>query len=633
MRNYPLSLPLLFLSACLISACSTPNKMPPHPGSDPQRSDLQERPNPLILPEAAEAEKRGELESAARLYLEAAETSPMQTKHAYQLKAVTLLLKGNFLEQAKRLADRLWGVETLSEPQTMQLTLLQSKIAIGQQNPEQALQYLSTLSIEELTRTDKQTYLQLKADAHNQRHESEEAFLALSQILALTEDSDNYESVENSIWTMLIQLPPESLANLRLRSDSLETLGWLDLAEIYHNYNSLSSRMDLDIAAWLTRYPNHPASPQLLDSIQALQNDILFKPQVIALLLPDGGPFAKPAAAIKTGFIAAFMARDDETYTPEIRFYDSGELTDQTLNAYDRAVLEGAELIIGPLSKNNVSVLAQREALPIPTLALNSIELENVVDNLYLFGLNPEDEAQQVAEKAWLDGYNQALSLIPKGKLGERLSRAFSETWRAFGGKTMEQQQFDPTAQDFSRPLQALLNLDESKARIRAIKNLLGHEVRTEPRRRQDVDFIFLTAQPQQARQIRPQLKFFYAGNIPVYATSHVFTGSVNPRTDHDMNDILFCDMPWVLDSQPLWEKIHANWPNESSRYKRLYALGVDSFDIIAHLRRLSAYKFQQFPGRTGLLSLDSMHQIKRKLRWARFINGKPAPLTSQQNF
>ncbi len=632
MRNHPLSLSLLFLSACLMSACGTSSKAPPIASDDPQHSELQEGLSP-ILPEAVEAEKRGEFESAARLYLEAAEISPTQTQHTYQLKAITLLLKGNFLAQASRLAHRLSGSKTLSESQTTQLTLLQSQIAVAQQNPDQALQYLSTLPSDNLTRAEKRTYLQLKADAHKQRHESEEAFLALSQTLALTDDSDNYANVENNIWAMLIQLSPESLSDLRLRSDSPETLGWLDLAEIYHGYNSLSSRMDLDIAAWLVRYPNHPASPQLLDSIKALQNDILFKPQVIALLLPDGGPFAKPAAAIKTGFIAAFMARADESYTPEIRFYDSGELADQTLNAYDRAVLEGAELIVGPLSKNNVSTLAQRETLPIPTLALNSIELEHAVDNLYLFGLNPEDEAKQVAEKAWLDGYNQALSLIPKGKLGERLGRAFSETWRAFGGKTMEQQQFDPTAQDFSRPLQALLNLDESKARIRAIKNLLGHEVRTEPRRRQDVDFIFLTAQPQQARQIRPQLKFFYAGNIPVYATSHVFTGSVNPRTDHDMNDILFCDMPWVLDSQPLWEKIHANWPNQSSRYKRLYALGVDSFDIIAHLRRLSAYKFQQFPGRTGLLSLDNVHHIKRKLRWARFVNGRPVPLASQQSF
>jgi len=327
------------------------------------------------------------------------------------------------------------------------------------------------------------------------------------------------------------------------------------------------------------------------------------------------------------------MALEDELYKPEIRFYNSGELTEQTLNAYDRAVFEGANLIIGPLSKNNVSALTSREALPIPTLALNSIDIDTPIENLYLFGLNPEDEAKQVAEKAWLDGYNQALVLTPKGKLGERLEIAFSEKWRAFGGKTIERQQFNPTAQDFTKPLQALLNLDESKARIRAVKNLLGNAVRTEPRRRQDVDFIFLTAQPQQARQIRPQLKFFYAGNIPVYATSHVFTGTPNPKTDHDMNDIMFCDMPWALEAKPTWEKIRLNWPNQAPIYKRLYALGVDSFNIIAHLRRLSAYKFQQFPGETGQLNIDSAQHIKRQLRWARFVNGRPVPSPSQQAF
>jgi hypothetical protein len=478
----------------------------------------------------------------------------------------------------------------------------------------------------------KQFFL-LNAEAYAQRQQAETTFLSLSKALPLTDDSDEYETIENKIWIILTQLPQESLNNLRQQNISPQDSGWVDLALIYQSHNTLSSRPDLQIDAWQAQYPDHPATQQLLDSIKALQSDILFQPQIIAVLLPQSGTFAKPANAIKTGLIAAFMARENTGYTPELRFYDSGELAEQALNAYDRAIQEGAELVIGPLSKDNVEALSNRESLAVPTLALNTIQQDKVVDNLFFFGLTPEDEAQQAAEKAWLDGYNRGLVLTPNGVWGDRLYAAFNETWVKYGGKTIEQQAFNPTAQDFSKPLQALLNLDESRVRIRAIRQILGSEVDAEPRRRQDIDFIFLVASPQQARQIRPQLKFFYAESIPIYATSHLYTGTPAPETDHDMNDIFFCDMPWVIETNPLWQDIADNFPTQAPAYKRLYALGVDSFNIIPHLRRFSAYKFQQLAGQTGLLSLDSQQHIKRQLLWARFINGKPVRASSQQAF
>ena len=46
---------------------------------------------------------------------------------------------------------------------------------------------------------------------------------------------------------------------------------------------------------------------------------------------------------------------------------------------------------------------------------------------------------------------------------------------------------------------------------------------------------------------IRPQLNFHQANNLPVYSTSHVFSGFVNTRTDHDIDNVTFGDMPWVL--------------------------------------------------------------------------------------
>src|SRR5205823_5983563 len=66
-------------------------------------------------------------------------------------------------------------------------------------------------------------------------------------------------------------------------------------------------------------------------------------------------------------------------------------------------------------------------------------------------------------------------------------------------------------------------------------------------KRRQDADMIFMIAPPEYARQIKPLLNYYYAGNLPIYATSHVYQGIPNAALDNDLNGIQFCDMPWTI--------------------------------------------------------------------------------------
>jgi len=72
---------------------------------------------------------------------------------------------------------------------------------------------------------------------------------------------------------------------------------------------------------------------------------------------------------------------------------------------------EGAELIIGPLGREQVSQLSALEQLPVPTLAVNYSEDSEPAGNLYQFGLSAEDEARQVAQRAWVEGHRTAMIL------------------------------------------------------------------------------------------------------------------------------------------------------------------------------------------------------------------------------
>jgi outer membrane PBP1 activator LpoA protein len=221
-----------------------------------------------------------------------------------------------------------------------------------------------------------------------------------------------------------------------------------------------------------------------------------------------------------------------------------------------------------------------------------------------------------------------AAVLVPQGPWGERVYHAFAERWQQIGGKIVEVQQYIARDNDFSQPIRKLMNIDESQSRYRSVEYLLNRKVKFTPRRRQDVDFIFIAAYPRQARQIRPQLKFYHAADLPVYATSHVYTGNLNQERDRDMDGLAFGDMPWVLSEstthRSLRTELEPYISKAGNRLQRLYALGVDAYNIIAALNTLKRYPYERYDGETGSLSLDGKQRIHRQLTWVKFRSGRP---------
>jgi outer membrane PBP1 activator LpoA protein len=281
------------------------------------------------------------------------------------------------------------------------------------------------------------------------------------------------------------------------------------------------------------------------------------------------------------------------------------------------------------LHKEAVEVLAQAGSLPVPVLALNQVDsVAAYSDALYQFGLSPEDEAREAAQRAWRDGHTRALAFMPQGNWGERVFTAFNDEWQKLGGTLLDMAYYNPDDPDHGKQISALLNLDLSKARHLKLVRRLGQHLEFEPRRRMDVDFIFLLARPGQARLIRPQFSFHRASRVPIYATSHVYTGSPDKARDIDLNGILFCDTPWTLDKSSSWQhikqSINTQWPESARKYSRLYAMGIDAWQIIPYLGQLGSGMFNEYPGVTGNLILDNERRLHRELRWARFRNGLP---------
>jgi outer membrane PBP1 activator LpoA protein len=205
--------------------------------------------------------------------------------------------------------------------------------------------------------------------------------------------------------------------------------GWIQLAAVSRKQYNGPQQMLAELEQWRVRFPNHPANYLLPTPLDSVKQHLFAAPKHIALLLPLTGPLAGPGNAIKDGFMAAYDASSRRERTT-VRPYNTSSTDVAAL--YQQALSDGADYVVGPLSKPDVAQVATRDH-PVPTVLLNDVE-GKVYDNAYPFGLSPSNEARQVAAKARKNGYSRALVIAPSGSWGDDVVNAFDVQWRAGGG-------------------------------------------------------------------------------------------------------------------------------------------------------------------------------------------------------
>ena len=574
---------------------------------------------------------QGDLLGAAQQYLEAARGAAPAQRAALRLKAAELLEKGEYWDRLKPLLASI-DTRALDDTRRIRHLLLNVRLDLAEGHTDAALQKLQPIRNPELLPDHGYRYYQLRAMAYAMRGNALEAARQLIWLDGLIDDPEQKLENQYRIWEQLSTLTDEALDKLRFGPPPDPLSGWMELLLLTRQTHGDQRRWMEQLAAWRQRYPAHPAESALLPDLLGQVRKLTTRPRHIAVLLPFSGRAAESAAAIRDGMLAAWYEERPDT---TLRFYDTGGDAMLLWSVYQQAVDDGADFVIGPLLKDAIGQLAQSGMLPVPVMALNQIGAETDSSlPLYQFGLAPEDEARQAAQRIYTDGHPYVVALVPDNPWGERVFTAFASAFSDLGGEVLETGRYPPHTADFKQAIEQTLNLDDSKRRHRALQRLLGEKLHFEPRRRQDVEAVFMLAFPRQARQLRPQLRFHHAGDLPVYSTSHVFSATSDPRLDRDMDGLMFCDIPWVLDRDGRWAQkrgmLAAIWPERSKRFQRLFALGYDAWQIAPWLDTLNMPGFASFPGATGNLTLDEHKRLHRALEWARFRRGVPEPLAQQ---
>lgn len=541
----------------------------------------------------------------------AAQAEDAQIRHAYLLKLSGRLLHEGLMESAQQQLAQIQPATTLQKDEKI---ILEAQVHLLKKQPKRALALISNVSeIHQHNQAMQAFYRALLAKAYYLSDKPVDGLNQLMALDALSLAKEQHQLVRQQIWQQLSKLPKRTQKTLSPEAD--ETLaGWLELSLLVKKYRTEGQQLMDNIARWQLRYPTHPAQSIL----SATQEPLLPIPTQVAVMLPLSGPVSGPGQAVRDGFMSAYFASKYKATT--VRFYDSYQADVRHL--YQQAIDEGADFVIGPLLKAEVETLAKL-SLPVATLALNDIG-KPISNGMFRFSLDPDNEAAQLALKAFNDGFRRALVISPKGGWGETIAQSFLSRWQQQGGMVADTFYFDSQT-DINAGIKQLLHVSDSQARKNALVKTIWKKVTFYPHRRQDFDVIILIAYPSKARQIRPMLKYYYAGNVPVYGTSLLYSGSPDQQHDVDLDEIIFGEMPWVLKHPH--QLVKKNWPEQLNSYNRLYALGRDAFLLSRQLNILLRFPLLGLMGNSGMLLMGDNHQIIRQLEWAQFQQGIPKPV------
>ncbi|MBF0255453.1 MAG: penicillin-binding protein activator [Gammaproteobacteria bacterium] len=564
---------------------------------------------------------------AGRLAAQAA-NSPAPQRELLYMKAAEAYLRAEDINSAAATADKV-NSGLLPPANQFDWNMLSAEINMKRGSAGTALRSLQDTPAGKLNREQQRRLYLNQAEANRLSGNLLESARARTELDALLDDPQ--QKMDNQM-RIIKTLPPLSDTALELLQPSPPGLlgGWMELARIFKQHGENLEQAKPAYERWRARFPEHPAAADIYASHYGKVQTQYNRLEQVAVLLPQSGPLKDSAAAIRSGIMAAYYAEPNER-RPSLKFYDSSK-PGSLAGIYDQAVKEGAVAVIGPLDKRAVAEIAALGDLSLPTLALNRISSTSgrPPGNLYQFALAPEDEAEQAAERAWHDGHRAALVMAPDSAWGKRVFDAFRSRWVALGGNLLDQVFYKEKQHDFSKEIRTLLKIDTSVARHKQMQRELGRKLESEPKPRSDADFIFLAASPEKGREIRPQLQFNFAGAMPLYATSRVYSGVTNLRLDRDLNGIRFPDHPWLLveeDGPTSRQAVAKLFPSSRNKFPRLHSMGIDSYVLLSRLAELANNPQAAHDGKTGILRLDANRQIQQQMLWAEMKDGKPVVL------
>ena len=469
-------------------------------------------------------------------------------------------------------------------------------------------------------------------------------------------DIEEREKTQNT-WKWINKLDLPDLEKARLSETTLQP--WLQLAIIIKRFALEPELFNQQLINWQSRHLGHPLVTNLPQEIKKSLQQVPIQAKRIAVLLPLTGRLANQGLAIKEGILAAYLEdlpnakfalnnapdydgsagktiQNKTQQYREIRFFDSALKTTQQLNE----MVADFDVVLGPLVKERIMKLTAVLPTDKILLALNRVELQPKKPNSvqltqlvesdltapehYYFALAPEDEAQQLALHIHQKQLVRPIIFAADNPTTQRMAEAFIAKWQETPNAIQPDLTIFTDSKDMRIRVSQMLDVAQSKQRIKQIEVLSDVEVFGVERNRRDIDAIVLFANPEQAKLLNPiieaSLSPFARRSLSVFASSRSYSLDLNSNSLRDLRNLTFTDMPWMLPDHR-WQNLASQtiqlWPEKQDTLLRLFAMGFDAYNLLPNLRRLKTLPQLVSHGLTGEINVDSQGVLYRRLLWA----------------
>lgn len=547
---------------------------------------VRELPENARMAEALFAE--GDFRSAAEAFLDAADGS-RSNRDYFRLRAAEAWREEGELAAADRALEGI-SPRSLSDDERLRLALLQAELALASGAPG--------LALERLAQPAARVPSAHRARFHELRGQALEAlqdpFAAAVEYAQLDATLRGHERSENATR---IRALLSGLGDRALEQGSATLAGGHPLQP--YAARALTARG----LAWPERFLAQPGAP--------LDRQAPASARQIALLLPQDGPLRLAATSLRDGFMSAHFAAVEPR--PEIRLYDSGQTPEEAVAAYRRAVADGAERVVGPLSRDAVSALFGEADLPVPLLALNR-SVNPLPPGHLSFALAPDEEAGAVAARLQQRGLRRVVAVVGSDDSAQRALAGFTARHLQAGGELLGTVVIPDDGVDYMDAIRRTLEqagLPTSRPKDLSIPHDPGF------------DAVFLALRPGQARLAVPQLRIFGITELPIFATSSINAVEDGNRLDRDLNGIEFSEVPWLvgnLPGLPRRSDLASKFDSARGPAARLFAFGWDAYRLQAEGVRYDASE-RQIDGATGRIRIDPFGEARREPGFAVFRN------------
>lgn len=321
-------------------------------------------------------------------------------------------------------------------------------------------------------------------------------------------------------------------------------------------------------------------------------------PLKLAVLLPLSGDLATAAASLRDGLLASYYG--ERRMRPEIRFYDTANSSGGAIAAYNKAVADGADQVLGPLGRDGVDAVFRAVQPGVPVLALNRGTVAPPF-NSASFSLAPEDEGSSAADHVASLGARRVLVLSSGDDYARRSVEAFGAQLAAAGGS-----------------MQVLAVVGEEPDILPLLQSYATNAG--------GVDAVFIALRGDQARAIAPQLAAAGLSYKPRVATSQLLSGAGNAEEDRALDGIKFPTERWGLvqvNGLPNAAETQKSLPTaHGPGAAKLFAFGADAWLLTAYLQHLALTPEATVEGATGLLRIGPDGNVLRTPLWSTFSNG-----------